>query len=204
MNFSGCLFWAYVLAYASDSLESLDKIEFAVAVALKKTKASWLAIFLKGVAANFLVCVGVWQAACAEEVAGKILSLWFPINAFVLMGFDHCIANQFLIPLGMMLGADISVNKLLFEALLPATLGNIVGGGLLVGGIYWYVFDSKMRVTIKLRLPLVVESRVRKEASNQPEHSEYSNNGEVDEEMALAKKNKRSTRKVASEEEEDI
>ncbi|KAL3927943.1 MAG: hypothetical protein SGBAC_012871 [Bacillariaceae sp.] len=158
MNFAGCLFWAYVLAYASDALESVDKVDFAVAVALKKTKASWLGIFLKGIAANFMVCVGVWQAACAEEVAGKILSLWFPINAFVLMGFDHCIANQFLIPLGMMLGADISIKKLLLEALLPATLGNIVGGGLLVGGIYWYVFDSKMRnsIKLKLRMPVVV------------------------------------------------
>ncbi|CAJ1950013.1 unnamed protein product [Cylindrotheca closterium] len=160
MNFAGCLFWAYLLAYASDSLESLDKIDFAIAVALKKTKPSWGCILLKGIAANFMVCVGVWQAACAEEVAGKILCLWFPITAFVLMGFDHCIANQFLIPLGMMLGADISIKKLLLEALLPATLGNIVGGGLLVGGIYWYVFDSKMKN--KLRLPVV-----RKQESSQ-------------------------------------
>lgn len=58
------------------------------------------------------------------------------------MGFDHCIANQFLIPLGMMLGADISVYTLLFEALLPATIGNAIGGGICCGAVYWYVFDS--------------------------------------------------------------
>lgn len=58
------------------------------------------------------------------------------------MGFDHCIANQFLIPVGMMYGADITISHLLFKALLPATLGNIVGGGLLMGAVYWYVYDS--------------------------------------------------------------
>jgi formate/nitrite transporter FocA (FNT family) len=54
-----------------------------------------------------------------------------------MMGFDHCIANQFLIPVGMMYGADITISHLLFKALLPATLGNIVGGGLLMGTVYW-------------------------------------------------------------------
>jgi formate/nitrite transporter FocA (FNT family) len=93
---------------------------------------------------------------CAEEVAGKILALWFPISAFVIMGFDHCVANQFLIPVGMMLGADISIKELLFEALLPATLGNIVGGGILVGAIYWYVYDT-MRIKPRVRLPVVME-----------------------------------------------
>lgn len=141
-NFAGCLFWAGALAYASDSLVDLGRVDFAIAVALKKTKASWLGIFLKAIGANFMVCVGVWQATCAEEVAGKVLALWFPIAGFVMLGFDHCIANQFLIPIGMMLGADISISELLFHALLPATLGNIVGGGILVGAVYWYVYDS--------------------------------------------------------------
>ena len=141
-NFCGCLFWAYVLAYSSGSIEDIGKTEFAIQVALKKAHKPWFHIFLKGIGANFMVCVGIWQGTSAEEVSGKILALWFPIAAFVMMGFDHCIANQFLIPLGMMFGAKISVYELLVGALLPATLGNIVGGGLLVGAVYWYVFDS--------------------------------------------------------------
>jgi len=142
MNFAGCLFWAGLLAYASDSLEDLGRSDLAVQIALKKANQPWMNIFLKAIGANFMVCVGVWQATCAEEVAGKILAIWFPISAFVMMGFDHVVANQFLIPVGMMYGADISVSHLLFNALLPATLGNAVGGGLLVGAIYWYVYDS--------------------------------------------------------------
>jgi formate/nitrite transporter len=142
MNFAGCLFWASTLAYASDSLKDLGQVDLAIKVALKKGTSPWMHILIKAIGANFMVCVGVWQATCAEEVAGKILALWFPISAFVMLGFDHCIANQFLIPVGMMLGADISISDLLFKALLPATIGNIIGGGVLVGGVYWYVYDS--------------------------------------------------------------
>lgn len=142
MNFAGCLFWAYFLAYLTDALVDQGRAELAVQVALKKAHAPWFHIFLKGIGANFMVCVGVWQATCSEEVAGKVLGLWFPIAAFVMMSFDHAIANQFLIPLGMMLGADITIFDMLFNALLPASLGNVVGGGLLVGAVYWYVYDS--------------------------------------------------------------
>lgn len=142
MNFAGCLTWAWALAYASDSLEDLGMADLAVKIALKKANQPWWNIFLKAIGANFMVCVGVWQATCAEEVAGKILAIWFPISAFVMMGFDHVVANQFFIPVGMMYGADISVSHLLFQAILPATLGNIVGGGFFVGAVYWYVYDS--------------------------------------------------------------
>jgi len=142
MNFAGCLFWAGLLAYASNSLEDLGQSDLAVKIALKKANQPWGHIFIKGIGANFMVCVGVWQATCAEEVAGKILALWFPISAFVMMGFDHVVANQFLIPVGMMYGADISISHLLFKALLPASLGNVVGGGFFMGAVYWYVYDS--------------------------------------------------------------
>jgi len=142
MNFVGSLFWAYFLVYLTDALVDQDRLELIIHVALKKGTAPWWHIFLKGIGANFMVCIGVWQATCSEEVAGKVLGLWFPIAAFVMMGFDHAIANQFFIPLGMMYGADISISHLLFQALLPASLGNIVGGGILVGAVYWYVYDS--------------------------------------------------------------
>ncbi len=142
MNFAGALFWASTLAYASDSLVDLDRVDLTIHIALKKANAPWSHILIKAIGANFMVCIGVWQATCAEEVAGKVLGLWFPISAFVMMGFDHAIANQFLIPIGMMLGADISISHLLFHALLPATIGNAIGGGLLVGAVYWYVYDS--------------------------------------------------------------
>jgi formate/nitrite transporter len=141
LNFAGCLAWAYIIGYASDALQDVGKVEYAIAVAEKKAAQSFLSTFLKGIAANFLVCVGVWQATCAEEVAGKVLALFFPITAFVASGFDHCIANQFFFPVGMLLGANISVGNMLYK-LLAATLGNILGGGVFVGAVYWYCFEE--------------------------------------------------------------
>ena len=141
-NFVGCLAWSYVLSYLSNAIADLDNgVEYSIKVAEKKALNSLGSIFIKGIGANFLVCVGIWSATCAEEVAGKVLALWFPVTAFVLMGFDHVVANMYLIPVGMMLGAKITVGRL-FLVLLMATLGNIVGGGIFVGAVYWYVFDS--------------------------------------------------------------
>mmetsp|Transcript_21271 Transcript_21271/g.43605 ORF Transcript_21271/g.43605 Transcript_21271/m.43605 type:complete len:385 (+) Transcript_21271:155-1309(+) len=164
VNFVGCLAWAFVIGYASDALQDLGKAEYAVAVAEKKAGQTFLGTFLKGIAANFMVCVGVWQATCAEEVSGKVLALWFPITGFVASGFDHCIANQFFFPLGMFLGADVTVGNM-FLKLLAATMGNIVGGGFFVGAVYWYVFDSmqsvqqlKSRIRTGLRTSLALRS----------------------------------------------
>ena len=85
LNFAGCMAWSSVLAYGSTALQDVGAAELAVHVALKKANQPWWSIFAKGIGANFCVCVGVWQATCAEETAGKILGLWFPITGFVIM-----------------------------------------------------------------------------------------------------------------------
>ena len=61
---------------------------------------------------------------------GKMTAVWFPISAFVALGLDHSIANMFIIPLGIMRGAEISVLQMFTKNLIPVTLGNIVGGAL--------------------------------------------------------------------------
>jgi formate/nitrite transporter len=149
-NFVGALTWAALLSYASDALHDKGQVELAIHIAQKKALQPWFHIFLKGIGANAMVCLGIWMATCSEEVAGKILAIWFPTTGFVIMGFEHSIANQYFLPLGMMLmaqhpeieGPRITVQHLLFKALLPATLGNLVGGGIFIGAIYWYAFDS--------------------------------------------------------------
>ena len=140
-NFIGCISWAFVLGYLSHAIEDTGGRELAIKVAKKKALQDLSHIFFKAIGANFMVCVAVWQGTSAEEVAGKILALWFPVAAFVMMGFEHVVANMFFIPMGMMLGADVSVGRM-FAALFIATMGNAIGGGIFVGAIYWYVFDS--------------------------------------------------------------
>lgn len=71
-----------------------------------------------------------------------MVAVWFPISAFVAMGFDHSVANMFIIPLGMLRGADVSVSDFLLKNLLPVTLGNIVGGALCVMGLYGSTFGN--------------------------------------------------------------
>ena len=96
-------------------------------------------MFLRGVGANWLVCLAVWLGLSANDVAGRLLGLFFPIMCFVAIGYEHSIANLFFIPLGMMHGASVTVSDFLLANLVPATLGNIAGGAVFVGGIYWYI-----------------------------------------------------------------
>ena len=100
---------------------------------------AWLTVFLRGVGANWLVCLAVWLGLSANDVAGRLLGLFFPIMCFVAIGYEHSVANMFFIPLGMMHGASVTVSDFLLANLVPATLGNIAGGAVFVGGIYWYI-----------------------------------------------------------------
>lgn len=65
-------------------------------------------------------------------MAGKLISVWFPISAFAALGFDHSIANMFIIPLGILRGANVTIGQMMLKSILPVTLGNIVGGAICV------------------------------------------------------------------------
>jgi formate/nitrite transporter len=96
-------------------------------------------IFLRAVGCNWLVCLAVWMALAAKDVAGKILAIWFPIMAFVAMGFDHVVANFFFLPAAMFahtpgLGWGDVVGNWVF-----AFLGNFVGAAVFVATAYWYL-----------------------------------------------------------------
>jgi formate/nitrite transporter len=130
-----------------------------VKIAAGKTSLAFFPAFLRGILANFVVCLAVWMAVGAKDMTGKVLACWFPIMAFVAGGFEHSIANMYYIPAGMLAKANfgdlagISSTKLaslnlsgLVHNLTAVTLGNIIGGGLLVGGVYWLVFYNQAEV----------------------------------------------------------
>jgi formate/nitrite transporter len=120
--------------------------ERAVLVATNKVNLAPLDAFFRGILCNWLVCLAVWLAFSAEDTTGKILACIFPIATFVASGFEHSIANMFLIPLGMGISKG-SVPTLTFMGLIgnliPVTLGNIVGGAILVAAAYWYTYLKK-------------------------------------------------------------
>jgi formate/nitrite transporter FocA (FNT family) len=101
-----------------------------------------LQAFDRAILANWLVCVAVWCAGAANSLPGKILGLWPPICAFVAIGLEHSVANMFLIPMGIALGADITIGHFLSANLIPITLGNIVGGMVLMGFSNAFFFGS--------------------------------------------------------------
>jgi formate/nitrite transporter len=138
-NFAGSLFVAALLIQCTDLAEASPWHSFLVNGALKKVHLTWTQSVLRGVGCNWLVCLAVWSAQAAEDITGKILAIWFPITAFVAIGFEHCVAQMAFIPAAMMLGADISVGQMLGSAVIPVTIGNIIGA-LLVALPMYYVY----------------------------------------------------------------
>ena len=119
----------------------------AVKIAAAKVTLSFSEAFFKGILCNILVCLAVWLALAARSVVDKIFAIIFPISAFVAAGFEHSIANMYFIPLGILLKDRVLVNGAenlswlgLWSNLVPVTLGNIVGGGLLVALVYYFIY----------------------------------------------------------------
>jgi len=95
--------------------------------------------FFRGILCNVLVCLAVWLSFAARDVTGKILAVVFPIAAFVALGFEHSVANMYLIPMAFWAGAPADVGGLVVN-LAVVTVGNVIGGGGLVGLVYWLVY----------------------------------------------------------------
>ena len=103
-NFAGALFFTYFLVVLPGVLSSEMWREAACNIAQAKVSLPWGTVFLRGVGANWLVCLAVWLGMSANDVPGRMIGLFFPIMCFVVIGYEHCIANMFFIPLGMLLG----------------------------------------------------------------------------------------------------
>jgi formate/nitrite transporter FocA (FNT family) len=121
------------LSYAANAAEPLHSAAIHIAeakLALTPTQA-----FLRGVLANILVCLAVWQAMASQSVIGKVVGIVFPISAFVALGFEHSIANLYLIPAGLMVGAKGTFGAVICN-LGPVTAGNVVGGAVVAAGLW--------------------------------------------------------------------
>lgn len=142
-NFIGSVVLVMVVYYSSSI--GGDAVNKAISIAEAKVSLSAMEIFLRGILCNVLVCLGVWMAAAGQDVVSKIFACWFPVMLFVLCGFEHSVANMFFIPMGMALGAKVAVGQFVYN-LIFSTLGNIVGGGIIVPGIYYISYINKKEV----------------------------------------------------------
>ena len=115
------------------------KEEFLIATAMGKIMPVEQAVF-RGILCNILVCLGVLMAAAATDAGGKVVSLFFPVAAFVMAGYEHSVANMYYLTAGVLAGADLSAADIILRNLLPVTIGNIIGGAVILGGGYWYMY----------------------------------------------------------------
>ena len=143
-NFIGALAFAYFLVYLTNILNYSPWVDGVKYIAISKVSNPFYVTFLKGIGANWLVCLAMWLGMSAHTTTGKILGIWWPVMAFVTIGYEHSIANMFFIPIAMMQGVDISIATLFIKNLIPATLGNIVGGAFFVGFLYWYTYTYRV------------------------------------------------------------
>jgi len=139
-NFAGSLFVAYFLAIATGLLLKEPWCSYITSIALTKCNLSFWEAFWRGVGCNWLVCLAVWLAMSSDDIVGKIFGIQFPIMAFVVLGFEHSVANMFFIPAAIFATNAVSWGTFLVKNLLPVTIGNIVGGAFFVGVLYWYVY----------------------------------------------------------------
>ena len=149
-NVIGCLGTVVLVVWADiASLGGGAVGETAVQIAGAKAGLSLGEAFARGLLCNALVCLAIWLAMGGRSVADKILAIIFPITAFVAIGFEHSIANWFFLPFGLALDRQAAVMADgVARNLVAVSAGNIVGGTLLVAGVYWIAYlraDRKQR-----------------------------------------------------------
>lgn len=155
-NFIGALVVVTMIYLGGFLLANGEPSAFAVkaiAIATGKCSLTWGQAFFRGIFCNWLVCLAVWMAVGAQDVIGKIFACFFPIFTFVLCGFEHSVANMFFIPMGIIAANGtvdvLTVSNFFMGNLIPVTLGNIVGGGIFVGMVYYFMYLKGADIKLK-------------------------------------------------------
>lgn len=157
-NFVGSILTAAIVLMAKQYEQGSGSIGLnALNIANAKCELEFVEAFALGVLCNALVCLAIWLCLSARTVTDKVLAIIFPITAFVAAGFEHSVANMYFVPYGLMVKTNgtqefwdsLATSPQQFDALtwgnfllvnlLPVTLGNIVGGALMVGLVYWFI-----------------------------------------------------------------
>jgi len=170
LGLAGLMFYTYQWAFNSYGVGAN-----ALLIANAKVNLTFGSALVRGILCNFLVCLAIWLCFSARTVTGKILSILFPITAFVAAGFEHSIANMYFIPMGILLTSQPAVLEAagvttanmanltwmgFVGNLVPVTIGNIIGGSVLVGAIYWLAYLRRERaieaVTVRPWLKAII------------------------------------------------
>lgn len=141
-NFIGALAVTTLLVTWSGLTSAEPYHSAIIRIAETKTSLPLLTMFLRGIGANWCVCLAVWVALAGKTLCDKMVGCWIPVFAFVALGYEHSIANMFFIPAGMLEGAAVT-QAALWTNLAVVTLGNIVGGAILVGAVSTWLYKNE-------------------------------------------------------------
>lgn len=154
-NFIGALGTAALMFFTQQYTANNGGVgQTVLTIANSKVQLDFIQAIALGIMCNALVCLAVWLTLGARSTVDKIAAIIFPITAFVAAGFEHSIANMYFVPIGLLIkdfdGAfvsntglaldDLTWANFLINNLLPVTIGNIIGGGVMVAAIYWFIY----------------------------------------------------------------
>jgi formate/nitrite transporter len=142
-NFIGAIFVAYFFGHIIGLTETGPFLERTISIADHKLEATFLQAFISGIGCNWLVASAVWLSYGANDMVGKITGIWFPTMAFVAIGFQHVVANMFVIPAAIFAGHFTWLAYL--ENFIPVFLGNAVGGSVFIAMAYWHAYKKNER-----------------------------------------------------------
>ncbi|GGF93680.1 formate/nitrite transporter family protein [Paenibacillus abyssi] len=137
-NFIGAVFIAFFFGHVLGLTSEGAFLQKTLAIVHAKLDESFFQSFVSGIGCNWLVGLAVWLSYAANDVAGKILAIWFPIMAFVALGFQHVVANMFVFPAAIFAGYAGWGDWL--RNFIPVYLGNAVGGAVFVAVLYWLAY----------------------------------------------------------------
>ena len=165
-NFIGTIMIA-ILIYFSGQLDMTNGLlgAYTIKIALGKVSLSFPSAMVSGILCNILVCIAVLMAGVAKDIPGKILAIFFPIMAFVIGGYEHCVANMYYIPAGILAATNevyrevamsaygytvaqlnmLNLQNFVTANLVPVTIGNIIGGMLFISAPLYVLHKKSLR-----------------------------------------------------------
>ena len=135
-NLVGALFLVVLVYYSNTFTGSIA--EGVMHLAEKKVHLNMVELLTRSTLCNILVAITVYMSYAAKDVTGQVIISYIPIWLFVITGFEHCVANMFVLPMGYLLGADLTIGQIMAN-IIPVTIGNIIGG-MLVTAAYYFLF----------------------------------------------------------------
>jgi formate/nitrite transporter len=161
-NFVGAIATAALMFYTTQYTFGGGSIGLtALSTANAKTSLAFIPALTLGIMCNTLVCLAIWMCFSARSNIDKVVTVIPPIAAFAAAGFEHCIANIYFIPMGLFIKAgapesfwraiaktaadfpELTWSNFLVGNLVPVTIGNIIGGSIMVAAVYWFVYLRK-------------------------------------------------------------